>query len=61
MLGELGQLLLALRDNMALFTAGTLPELRPMAAEDRKPCRYHDVWFDPPSIEDIRVHGIAER
>ena len=22
---------------------------------------YHNVWFDPPSIEDIRVHGIAER
>lgn len=22
---------------------------------------YHDVWFDPPSIEDIRVHGLAER
>ena len=23
-------------------------------------CAYHDVWFDPPSIEDIRVHGLAE-
>ena len=22
-------------------------------------CAYHNVWFDPPSIEDIRVHGIA--
>ena len=24
-------------------------------------CSYHNVWFDPPSIEDIRVHGIADR
>ena len=24
-------------------------------------CAYHDVWFDPPSIEDIRVHGISKR
>lgn len=23
-------------------------------------CRYHNVWFDPPSIEDIRVHGIRD-
>ena len=22
-------------------------------------CAIHDVWFDPESIEDIRVHGIA--
>lgn len=21
-------------------------------------CAYHNVWFDPASIEDIRVHGI---
>ena len=24
-------------------------------------CAYHDVWFDPASIEDIRVHGVAQR
>lgn len=23
-------------------------------------CAIHDVWFDPESIEDIRVHGIAQ-
>lgn len=24
-----------------------------------KACSHHNIWFDPPSIEDIRVHGIA--
>lgn len=24
-------------------------------------CTYHNVWFDPPSIEDIRVHGIVDK
>ena len=23
-------------------------------------CEYHNVWFDPASIEDIRVHGIRD-
>ena len=23
-------------------------------------CEYHNVWFDPASVEDIRIHGIRD-
>ncbi len=42
-------------NRMAEASLGKIPTTRRIAPAA---CAYHNVWFDPPSIEDIRVHGI---
>ena len=44
-------------DCRPLGSGGYDQHIREVAPEA---CAYHNVWFDPPSIEDIRVHGIFE-
>ena len=36
------------------------PWVRLVQAEAPAACSYHRVWFDPASIEDIRVHGFRD-
>jgi len=44
-------------DGRPLDSSGYDRHIRGVAPEA---CAYHNIWFDPASIEDIRTHGISE-